>query len=100
MTTSFPLAVLEIDGPSLSLRIRPRMMARLFDTQTLKVAPAEVDVVFPCRARLRWPAIGIRCHGQPPSYLVTMNDDRSTVLSLIAAAGFPVEWKERRFSYA
>jgi hypothetical protein len=97
---SYPLGVLELDGQSLTLRVRPAFLARLFGGHPLVVVPDQVEVVFPSRARLRYKAIGIRPLHQPPSYFLTMGSDRASILSAIASAGFPMDWNEHKFSFA
>jgi hypothetical protein len=64
----------------------------------LIVTPRDVEAIFPARTRLRSKAIGIRPHGQPPSYFLTVANDRSVILNSIANRGFPVQWDERRYS--
>jgi hypothetical protein len=106
ITTGAPWAVLELVKSSLILRMRPEGFARLaWGIETFVVSPSEVEAVFPTRARLRVPAIGIRPLHGPPSYFLTApwyarsrSADRPSILSAIEAAGFPVEWEERRFS--
>jgi hypothetical protein len=93
-----PLGVLELFGPQLSLRVRPRFLMVMFGATQLVVSPAEVEAVFPARVRLRYAAIGIRPHNQPPSYFLVVGQDRAPILSAIAASGFPVQWEERRYS--
>ena len=100
MNASTPLAVLELSGSSLTLRVRPSFLASLFGAKALVVSPDQVEEVFPARGRLRSKAICIRPINQPPSYFLTVGGDRAPILSAIAAAGFRVEWDERGFSYA
>jgi hypothetical protein len=96
MNASTPLAVLELTGSQLTLRIRPSFLSKLFGMSELHVVPGDVDAVFPAKGRLRSPAICVRPHGQPPFYFLL--GDRSSILTSIAAAGFPVEWQERTYS--
>jgi hypothetical protein len=106
ITTGAPWAVLELVESSLILRMRPQELARLaWGVETLMVSPPEVEAVFPTCGRFRAPAIGIRPLHGPPSYFLTASwyarsrtAERSSILSAIEAAGFPVEWEERRFS--
>jgi hypothetical protein len=49
MNASTPLAVLELSGPQLSLRVRPRFLMAMFGAKPLAVSPAEVEAVFPAR---------------------------------------------------
>lgn len=97
MNASVPLGVLELSAGVLTLRVRPGFLAAVFGAKPLVVAPREVDAIFPARGRLRSSAIGIRPHGAPPSYFL-LGGDRASILSAIAAAGFPVEWEERSYS--
>jgi hypothetical protein len=106
ITTGSPWAVLELVESSLILRMRPEGLARLaWGIETFVVSPSEVEAVFPACGRLRVPAIGIRPLHGPPSYFLTApwyarsrSADRRAILSAIEAAGFSVEWEERRFS--
>ena len=96
MNASTPLAVLELNGPLLTLRIRPRFISKLFGMSTLRVEPDGVEAIFPAKGRLRYPAICIRPRGEPPFYFLL--GDRASILTTLAAAGFPVEWEERAYS--
>ena len=98
LNASTPLAVLELRGQHLSLRVRPRFLSRLFGLHPLSLTPADVELIFPARGRLRSRAIGIRPKHQPPSYFLL--GDRAAILSAIAEAGFPIDWEERRYSFS
>ncbi len=52
--------------------------------------------IFPTKGRLRYPAICIRPRGQPPFYFLL--GDPTSVLTTLAAAGFPVESGGREYS--
>ncbi len=95
MNASTPLAVLELNGPLLTLRIRPTFISRLFGVSTLRVEPDRVEAIFPAKGRMRYPAICIRPYGEPPFYFLL--GDRASILTTLAAAGFPVEWEERAY---
>jgi hypothetical protein len=107
-----PLAVLAVVDSTLTLRLRPALLARLqFGVEPLALRPPEVEAVFPARGRFRAPAIGIRPLHGPPSYFLTApgrirwyfgpwSGDRPAILRTIEAAGFPVQWEERAFSRA
>lgn len=96
MSASTPLAILELVGQELTLRIRPAFLSSLFGMKSLKIQPSEVDAVFPAKGRLRYPAICIRPHNEPPFYFLL--GDRAYILSALSVAGFPVEWEERAYS--
>lgn len=106
ITTGAPWAVLELIESSLTLRMRPQELARLaWGIETFVASPQEIEAVFPTCGRFGSPAIGIRPVHGPPSYFLTASwyarsrsADRPSILSAIEAAGFPVEWEERRFS--
>lgn len=98
MNASAPLGIFELTPGRLSLRVRPGFLASMFGIKPLEVSPNQVEAVFPARARFRHRAIGIRPIGQPPSYFL-LGGDRETILSAAAAAGFPVQWEERNYSY-
>ena len=98
MNASVPLGVLELASGRLTLRVRPGFLATMFGATALVVTPADVEAVFPARAKLRYRAIGIRRIGEPPSYFI-LRGDRPPILSAVAAAGFPVQWEERDYSY-
>lgn len=99
INASTPLAVLELQGDVLTLRVRGGFLNKMFGIQRLTVDPESVSAIYPSRARLRTKAIAIRPWRQPPSYFLTIGNDRATILTALAAAGFPVEWDERRYSY-
>jgi hypothetical protein len=96
MNATTPLAVLELNGPLLTLRIRPQLLSKLFGVRVLLVEPGGVEAIFPAKGRIRYPAICIRPHGEPPFYFLL--GDRTSILTTLAAAGFPVEWEERVYS--
>lgn len=100
INASTPLGVMEIAPGRLTLRVRPRFMTSIFGAKALVVAPADVEVIFPARRQLRYRAVGIRPLGEPPSYFITPRENRALVLSAAAAAGFPVQWEERDYSYS
>ena len=113
VTTTYQVAVLEIVDGRLILRLRPGslMRALMRTLSPLSLSPTDVEAVFPARGRLRIPAIGIRPVDGPPAYFLTasrlvpwyfgrVSGDRAVILSAIQAAGFPVDWDERRFSRA
>jgi hypothetical protein len=96
LNATTPLAVLELNGPWLTLRIRPQFLSNLFGARALRVEPGGLEAIFPSKGRLRYPAICIRPHGEPPFYFLL--GDRASILTTLAAAGFPVEWEERAYS--
>ena len=61
-----------------------------------RVEPVGVEAIFPAEGRLRYYAICICPSGEPPLYLLL--GGRASILTTIAAAGFPVEWEQRACS--
>jgi hypothetical protein len=117
MNATTPLAVLELSDGVLTLRLRPQLFARVFGARNLRVEPLGVEAIFPskvrmrspgirmglgveaistAKGRMRSPAICIRPSGEPPFYFLL--GDRASILTTLAAAGFPVEWEEREYS--
>lgn len=99
MNASTPLGVLELAPRRLTLRVRPKFLATMFGFTALVVSPADVEAVFPARVRFGYRAIGIRPSGNPPYYFLCAGN-RNSILSAVAAAGFPVQWEERKYSYS
>jgi hypothetical protein len=93
---TWPLAVLELSGTTLTLRDRfvwsPMQVLTL---SCVMLAPADVRVVFPCRrfATPRQIAI-VTDDGEILEFLRL--GPRSEILDALAHAGFPVDRKERR----
>jgi len=88
-----PLAVLELTGSSVTVRVRPRMLA-LGLQAVITLEPDGVDAIFPIKTRLAgYEGIGLRRHGGAVTYF--WSSRREELLSALAAAGFPVRWEER-----
>jgi hypothetical protein len=98
MNASTPLGVLELVPERITFRLRPRFLTSMFGAKPLVVAPADVEAVFPVRMRFGYRAIGIRPVGAPPYYFLCAGR-RDSILSAVSAAGFPVQWEERKYSY-
>jgi hypothetical protein len=99
MNASTPLGVLELELGRITLRIRPEFLAKMFGFEALVASPADVESVFPARVRFGYRAVGIRPFGKPPYYFLCAGD-RGSILSTVAAAGFLVQWDERKYSYS
>jgi hypothetical protein len=100
-------AVLDLVGSTLTLEIHPRLLGRWADDRgRLVVHASEGADIFPVSGSWRqgWDrsgfgtrgGIGLRPEGRPVCYFAT--DRRVEVLGALAAAGFTVNWEERRFS--
>jgi hypothetical protein len=93
---SWPLAVLELSGTTLTLRDRFLWSPlRLLTLSYVMLAPADVHVVFPCRrfATPRQIAI-VTTDGEIFEFLRL--GPRSEILDALGQAGFPVDRKERK----
>jgi len=101
------LAVLELEQTRLTLGFSAgigRLSALYVACEPVNVLPPDVEEVFAARMGLRYfgvrSAIGLRPTGRPPSYFMPHRGTRAQILTAIEAAGFKVEWREKRFSFA
>ncbi|MGZ6969152.1 MAG: hypothetical protein ACXVIM_04335 [Acidimicrobiia bacterium] len=93
MHAASPLAVLELSGSSVTIRMRPRLLA--LGLRAIVTLRAEaVEAVFPIKTPMfGYEGIGLRPLGQPVTYFWT--SDREQLLTRLRAEGFPVGWEER-----
>jgi hypothetical protein len=98
VNVSTPLAVLELAGRTLTLRVRPAFLGRFVGARPLVLDTGGVELVFPARTRLRTAAIGIRPRRGRVSYFLTAGIDRASILTAAEQSGFPVDWNEYRYS--
>jgi hypothetical protein len=94
INATFPLAVLEVAPERLTLRLRPRIVARLVGAPGLTATPADVDVIFPVKGWANG-GVGLVRHGSPVVYFFTRQ--RAAILNALGAAGFRVSPHERRY---
>jgi hypothetical protein len=88
-----PLAVLELTGSSVTVRVRPRLLARGLQA-SVTLEPAGVEAIFPIKTRLAgYEGIGLLRTGGSVTYF--WSSRREELLSALAAGGFPVGWEER-----
>jgi hypothetical protein len=87
ISSSLPIGVLELTGATLVFGTRPRIIRRLFGTQTLTITRGDEVTIFPVR-RLVGMGVGIRPLGQPTWYFWT--NAGGEVLQALASAGFEV----------
>jgi hypothetical protein len=92
-----PLAVLEITGGELSLRLRPRPLALMFGARRLHASPVENVRAFPARGWFGSKGIGIQIGNRAPAYF--LRADQAGMLAAIAAAGFEISFEEQRIRY-
>ena len=87
VSATIPLAMLELTGTTLELRIRPRWFRRLVGVQILTLSPDEGAVIFPVHQFIGV-GIGIRPRGQAAWYLRTSAPEH--LLSALDMAGFEI----------
>jgi hypothetical protein len=90
VSTTFPVAVLEIAGAKLEMRIRPGWFRALLGAGTLEAFPGDGTVLFP----VRLVGVGIRGPGRPTWCFRTFATD--DIVAVATAAGFEVEASPRR----
>jgi hypothetical protein len=93
---TWPLAVLELSGATLTLRDRFLWSPlRLVTLSFVRLAPADVRVVFPCRRLAApWQIAIVATDGE--IFEFARLGPRSEILDALAHAGFPVDRKERK----
>jgi hypothetical protein len=92
-----PLAVLDLGPSSLTLGVRPKLLAGMFGVSSITVPRSDDVEVFPVRGRLGTRGVGVRRDGAAPVYFWTSQPEE--VLQALASADWPVSWDERRFAY-
>lgn len=94
INSTYPLAVLKVAPEGMTLRLRPRIVARLVGASGFTATPSEMDLIFPVKG---WTSggVGLVRHGAPVVYFFTRQ--RLAILNALVAAGFRVSPEERRF---
>jgi hypothetical protein len=88
-----PLACLRLDGSTVSINLRPRLLQKLFGVRALNVTPAVGAEIIPARNPT---GIEIRLpHGEWYFFATSARED---VLATLAGAGLAVSWLERQAS--
>ncbi|MGA7671710.1 MAG: hypothetical protein WBW04_14880 [Nitrolancea sp.] len=94
---NYPLAVLELDGERVTIRLRPASILGFLGVSALELgATTDVDA-FPVRGRLGASGIGLKPPRQPVHYFWT--GQRETILAALTRAGISASWQERRPAY-
>jgi hypothetical protein len=91
-----PLAVLRLGSSSISLDVRPKLVARMVGLSPITVTRSDNVVVFPVRSRFGTRGVGVGQKGVAPLYFWTTK--REEVLQALASADWSVSWDERRFT--
>jgi hypothetical protein len=94
ITVTVPLACLTLDGSTISLRLRPRLLQRILGVTTLSASQADGVEAFPVRKPRDEKGIEIVMPHGAWCYLGTRT--REEVLAALAEAGFTVSWLERQ----
>jgi hypothetical protein len=92
-----PLAVLDLGPSSITLGIRPKLLAGMFGVSSITLTRSDDAEVFPVRRRLGTRGVGVRRNQAAPVYFWTTQPEE--VLQAVASADWPVSWDERRFAY-
>lgn len=92
---TWPLAVLEVSGTTLTLRTRFGWMA-FFGAYPVVLAPADVRVVFLGRRFVEPRSIAIVTTDGKIFEFFRLGRPRSAILDALAQAGFPVDREERK----
>jgi hypothetical protein len=90
---TWPLAVLELSGTTLTLRARPGWLP--YFGQSVVLAPDDVRIVFP-RRRFATPRSIAIVTTEGEIFEFARLGPRSAILDVLAQAGFPVDRRERR----
>jgi hypothetical protein len=93
MQAAVPLAVLEMFGDVVRLRLRPRLLGLMFGVGPLTATATELEEVFSAR-RLTGVGIGFRPVDGPTYFLWT--SARDEILAVLATHHFAVAWEERK----
>jgi hypothetical protein len=83
-----PLVVLEIAGSRLTLRLRPKFLAKLTGVDPLAAEASGKIEILPVRPSWRLPGIEFRVPGRASYYFRARNRDE--ILSQLAGAGFKI----------
>jgi hypothetical protein len=93
LEASAPFASLEVEGHSVALRVRPKVLATVFGARSLVVSPEGLDSVFPVARRFGG-GVALKPTDSPPYYFWT--GDTQAVLTALHALQFPVDWAVRK----
>ena len=95
LNATWPLAVLSISGPTLTLRLRPRVIRMLPGGEPSAWNAADLLVTYPVRGRVLRVnrGVAIESNTAPLAYFWTQQPE--SVLAALAAHGMPVDWTER-----
>jgi hypothetical protein len=88
MQATLPLAVLELAGPALIFRLRPRFLAKLTGIQALVIRPGDDVAITPVKSKATWQGIEINVPGTPAYTFWTTS--RAEILSSLENVGFTV----------
>lgn len=96
VAATWPLALLEVRHGSVSMRIRPNVLAATLATAPLSATPGDGTHIFPARSWLGRTALGLT-QGARQGYFWTVRP--ATLLGAIERAGFDVSWEERKANF-
>jgi hypothetical protein len=88
---TYPMAVLEIDGGHVVLRLRPALLSGFFGSEALQLAATRDAAAFPVRGRRGAKGIGLKPPEQPIHYFWT--GQRHAILEALARTGMNTSWR-------
>jgi hypothetical protein len=88
LQATWPLSVLELSSEGISLRLRPRLFAKITGTEPLKVGFSNAVIILPVRSQRTWQGIEFRVQGQQSYYFWTKR--RSEIFASFVRAGCEV----------
>ena len=100
LSSTFPLAVLTLENGTLTLRLRPHILMRLFGApRPLCIVPTDPVTFFPAHERrFGGRAIGLELPVSAPYYFFCRTRDwQQWILDVLRGNGFQAEHEEREF---
>jgi hypothetical protein len=92
MQATLPLAVLEVSGSQLTLRIRPHFLAKLAGIEYLVTQPGPGVTCAPVGSNSTWQGIEITGPERPSYYFWT--NRRAEVMAYLLQAGFTISQQD------
>jgi hypothetical protein len=88
MQATLPLVILEVTQTALTLRLRPRLLAKLTGMDALVIQPGDEVAITPVRSNATWQGIEIQVPGIPAYIFWTRS--RAEILSCLENLGFSI----------
>jgi hypothetical protein len=88
MQATLPLVILEVTQTALTLRLRPRLLAKLTGMDALVIQPGDEVAITPVRSSATWQGIEFQVPEIPAYFFWTRN--RAEILSCLEKFGFSI----------